>query len=644
MNQTYSIEKNYKTVGLSESVFKELIKSGGKVLETYSNVHRGSGHFSMITTFLFEESRKIVLKHLNLNPSDYSVVFGSKLQTSHIEKQLNQKDYKKISGYEIGISLGVVALAVRKRILKKIKAPFTGGGTARLVSREWIIWSKLPDKFEAGTPAIINIIMFAKALQLIKQFGEDVFNDPDNLQKITLDELFKDELDSLSGKELLSGLRMELIGKSVLVPTTNGQTDYINLDNAASTPSFKPVWNVFQKALLIPRQKQDEIHRKVRSICSEFFNVPQDKYDIFFTQNTTEAINIIAKGFENFSENDTVIVNTLLEHNSNEIPWQASKKLSLLRLPFDTFGFIDSGQLKHLLETYNSKQSYGTKQIKLVCITAASNVLGVFNDIGTISKLCHKYGAKLLVDGAQIAAHKSINIAALDIDFLAFSSHKTYAPFGSGALIARKGLLNLPHEFISEIEFSGYENPGGIAAMGKALDILQRIGMETIFYEEQNLIKYTIGKLRTIPGIKLYGITDTNSEHIKNRGGVLAFSLKGTMAPGIAKKLALNSGIGIRAGCHCSHLTVKHIEGIPPFAEKIQKFMVKVVPGMELPGVSRVSLGIQNTHKEIDRLALILNDMASKQNKKKVVSYTETKREIQFMIKSISNKLFETNK
>ncbi|MFZ2420017.1 MAG: aminotransferase class V-fold PLP-dependent enzyme, partial [Anaerolineae bacterium] len=136
-----------------------------------------------------------------------------------------------------------------------------------------------------------------------------------------------------------------------------------------------------------------------------------------------------------------VVVNTILEHNSNELPWRRLPGVALIRFPADDEGFLDLNALEALLRAYNQEGRHGRKRIRLVAVSGASNVLGVFNDLAEISRIVHRYGARLLVDAAQLIAHRKVEMAACGIDYLAFSAHKAYAPFGTGALVVRKGLL-----------------------------------------------------------------------------------------------------------------------------------------------------------------------------------------------------------
>jgi len=168
-------EKSEIQFDTSDKAFAELEKSVFTALETYSNVHRGSGHNSMVTTYLFDKAREIVLEYLGLKKGKHLVIFCTPRKAEMLKRLINSESYKTISSQEIGIPLGLCALAIKRGDLPK-GVPFqTGGGTARLISHKWIIWEKAPDKFEAGTPAIINVIAFAKALLLIKKYGKNRF-------------------------------------------------------------------------------------------------------------------------------------------------------------------------------------------------------------------------------------------------------------------------------------------------------------------------------------------------------------------------------------------------------------------------------------------------------------------------------------
>jgi selenocysteine lyase/cysteine desulfurase len=592
--------------------YAELERAIYSALETYSNVHRGSGHNSVVTTQLYEQAREIVLEYLQLNKSNHTVIFCTPRRAASLMAKLAPDDFQCLASQDFGLSIGTCALAIKNKALPKGIPAETGGGTARLMSQHWVIWAGKPDKFEAGTPAIINVIAFAKALRLAQRYGKEIFKGLTQEPMSASDILYNDELQEYRGHELLEHLRKTLIGQGILVPTMEGDTPFINLDNSASTPTFVPVWNAFRQAWCQPVLAQKEIIREVKAICAGVLNAPQTDYEVVFNSNTTEAINLVAESLtlESDGEPEPVVLSTLLEHSSNDLPWRMIPGCSLLRVTVNKEGFIDLIELETLLRSYNELGQYGKKRIKLMAVSGASNVLGICNNLEEISRIVHLYGARLLVDGAQLVAHRKVDMEGCNIDYLAFSAHKVYAPFGCGVLVSRKGMLSFNPAEMQLIQSSGEANAGGIAALGKALVLLQRIGMDLIQQDEQALTARALQGMAKISGLILFGIKDPTSSQFDHKIGVIAFILKSMMSNKVGNELALHGGIGIRYGCHCAHIITKRILNIPPFLEQFQRMIVALFPKIQLPGVARVSLGIENTAEEVDRLIVVLNLIA----------------------------------
>jgi selenocysteine lyase/cysteine desulfurase len=627
--------------------FDELERRIYFALETYSNVHRGSGHKSQISTQIYEDARKIVLWFLGIEESMYDVIFCSPLRASILESQLRPGTFFTLSSNDIGLAVGIRAIAVERKALPERPVYHSGGGTTRLVSADWIIWAGAPERFEAGTPAIINAIAFTVALKMLKSNGKEAFIaspystlSPENI-------IFHDDLEELSGQQLLEKLRLTMVGRGIPIPTTKGTVPFVNLDNAASTPAFEPVWQTFCKTWRQPRQVQQEIVPLVQSVCAEAFGAPEKEYEVLFTLNTTEAINIVAKGLTGESRTGTspVVVTTFLEHNSNDLPWRMVLDSSLIRLSVDANGFFDLAELENHLSDYNQKCLYGEKRINLVAVSGASNVLGIFNDLKAVSSIVHRYGAQLLVDAAQMAAHRKIDVEQTGIDYLVFSGHKMYAPFGTGVLIAKKELLKPDPIQLAQIRASGEENSAGIAALGKAILLLKRIGFDLIMREEQNLTGMVLDQLTKTEGITIHGIKDPGSEEFACKGGVISFSVKNIMPDKISGQLAFNGGIGTRYGCHCSHLLVKRILHVPKMLEGVQWFLLKIFPRIALPGVARISLGIENDQEEIERFIRTIREITFHPGNKKHDDFRRTsenkysKSEVKFQIKALADSI-----
>jgi selenocysteine lyase/cysteine desulfurase len=605
--QTDSPAVNYlqHSTGIkSNNAYAELEKSIFAALETYSNVHRGSGQFSQVTTHLYEMARSIVLEFLNLKKSGYKVIFCSPRRAEIFSSVLKQGSFKILRSSEYGFNLGVAAIAVRRKTLPA-GIPFeTGGGSTRLYGADWVMWAKAPERFEAGTPAIINIIAFAKALLMMKQMGSNIFIQEPFEELSATEILYDNKPEAGTGIGLLHELHKNLIGRNVLIPTTKGLQTFINFDNSASTPTFTPVWDAFRKTIHQTESTRIAIINEVRKICAEILGAPSTNYDILFTSNTTESINLAAQSLANETNPGTEpqILTTIMEHSSNDLLWRTVAGHGLLRLPASNEGLFDLNELENLLRSYNAEYQHGSKRIKLLAVTGASNVLGTCNDLSKIGSIARKYGVLLLVDAAQLVAHRKMDMKASGIDYLAFSAHKVYAPFGTGVLIVRKGLLHFGEEELKRINTSAEENPGGIAALGKALLMLNRIGYAHIEAHERKLTSRAMLELARIPGFKIHGSLPGESFYPEHKIGVIGFELKNKISSAVAGKLARRAGIGVRYGCLCAHLIIKQLAGFTPLTEKIQRFVLKIVPILNLQGITRISFGIQNTEEEVDAL------------------------------------------
>jgi len=595
----------------SPDPFEKLEAGVFAALESYSNVHRGSGQKSILSTQLFEQARKIILSHEGKSKRTHLVIFSTPGGADLLARQFRSKDLIILSSRDLGLPLGVRALIVKKRSLPKGPPVRSGGGTTRLISREWVTWAKAPSRFEPGTPPVINVICFARALQLAAKYGKNCFMRT-GIPDLSANEiLHQDEFGTARGTELLEKIRETRIGRNLMVPTYTGAMPAINLDSSASTPAFEPVWQAFRKTLRQPEKVREEIVDEVKSICAAFVGASPSQYEVIFTSNTTESINLVAEHFQMGREEDaeTVIVTSLLEHSSNDLPWRSVPGSRLIRLSMDQDGFFDLAQLELLLMEYNLDKKHGNRRISMVALSGASNVLGTCNRLATFGQTVRRYGATFLVDGAQLIAHRKIDMEASGIDILAFSAHKVYAPFGCGVLVARKEVIRFGRNRSGSISGSE-ENSAGIAALGKSLNLLARVGMDTIENEELDLTARALKKLSGLLNLQLYGVSDPGSSAFRQRLGVISFNLKNIVSFRIGRELALKKGIGIRVGCHCAHLTVKHILNVGPGLERFQRIMLTFIPGMSFPGVARVSMGIENGQEDLERLAEGLREIA----------------------------------
>lgn len=605
----------------SNNALNELENAMQAALETYSNVHRGSGHNSLVSTELFDHARQLVLDHMHLKCNRYTVIFCTPFRAARLKETLHPGEYKSISSQDFNLPFGIVALVVKKNTLPK-GTPFQpGGGTVKVVSLDHVLWADAPDKFEGGTPAIINVIAFAKALQISQKTSRQSFTGRVR-KNISLDEIFATpEFDSLSGETLLIKLKSSLLGRSLPVPTETGARRYTNLDNGASTPTFEPIWDCARRTLLLTEESYTGIIQYCREHCLKFLNTPSSDYALIYASNTTEAINIAAMNLAALWQNECepVIVNSILEHNSNELPWRYLPGSSIIRLAADSEGFIDLEELESLLTDYNVDHIHGNRRIRLIAITGASNVMGSFNDIGAISELAHRHGALILVDAAQLIAHRAVSMQKDGIDFLTFSAHKAYAPFGSGGLVMRKELLQLEHFVLNKIIDSGDQNVMGIVALTKIIQLFEKIGMGVIEEDERRLTRSFLEQLCTLSDLKIYGVGDPNSPRLQNRSGVVTLSFDKIPFNLAANRLAEIGGIGVRSGCFCAHLLGKQLLGINPWHAFLLDVAFRVLPRIAkniIPGLVRISIGLENDQDDLQQavktIQILLNEPRSR--------------------------------
>jgi cysteine desulfurase/selenocysteine lyase len=368
------------------------------------------------------------------------------------------------------------------------------------------------------------------------------------------------------------------------------------LDSAATT--LKP--NIVIDELdLYNRKETSNVHRGLywlsenatakfeltRDKISKLINSP-DRKQVIFTKGTTESVNLVAQCYaRNFlSEGDEILLSQM-EHHSNIVPWQMvaeEKKLTIRVIPINPKGEILLDEYKKLL----------TPKVKLVSVVYISNALGTINPVKEMIQSAHQTGAKFFVDAAQAISHIKVDVQDLDADFLAFSGHKMFGPTGVGVLYAKEELLNqmppyqgggdmidvvtfekttynnLPHKFEA-----GTPPIAAVIGLGKAVDYINQIGLETIHKVEVELLEYATLKLRSIPGFKIYGTA-------QNKTSVISFGLDGIHPHDIAT-LIDKEGVAIRTGHHCT--------------QPLMKFF-------EVPATCRASLSIYNNRADIDQL------------------------------------------
>lgn len=556
----------------------------------------------------------MVLKVLNVDARKFTVIFASAWHANLLTAQLAAHDYQVISSQSLGLPFGLRAVVVRRSSLPRGAPSVSGGGTVKMVSPDVVIWEDAPERFEAGTPAVLHAVALARGLQLAHARYEVLKPGLKPGSATARQILFDDPFLNLKGRDLLERLRDSLRTKIAYVPVEHGEAPFIHMDHAASTPALLPVWQAARRAWDLPGDEQQALSREVSGICLRFLGADAPQSSLIFTSNATEAINLAALliPLKQNSDEEAVVVNTLLEHNSNELPWRLKKDVKLLTLPVDDYGFMYLEKLEQWLTEYNRLGRHANQRIRLVTVCGASNVVGSYNNLARISQMVHAYGARLLVDAAQMAAHRKIDMLSTGIDYLVLSGHKMYAPFGCGLLVSLHNDWNVETQELQKIECSGEENIAGIAALGKAMLLLQRLGFDVIQAVEEELTTALIQTLHSIDGVTVYGVDDPRDPLFQQRGGVVSFSMCSTPRNVAAEELAELAGIGVRGGCFCAHLFSKQIMRIALFRSRLAEFGLRVLPGFTmqiLPGMIRVSIGLDNTLADIERLKTALQEI-----------------------------------
>lgn len=385
----------------------------------------------------------------------------------------------------------------------------------------------------------------------------------------------------------------------ILAEKVNGK-DLVWLDNAATTHKPRQVIdrikyyyehensNVHRAAHELAARSTDA-YEGAREKAARFLNAPSAK-EIVFVRGATEAINLVASSYaRHHLQKDDEILITWLEHHANIVPWQlvCEETGAKLRVaPVD-----ESGQI--LLDEYAKLLSSRTK---FVSLTHVSNALGTVTPVAEMVSLAHRYGAKVLVDGAQAVSHLKVDVQSLDADFYVFSGHKVFGPTGIGVLYGKPEALEAMRPYqgggnmIVDVTFektivhpaparfeAGTGNIADAVGLGAALDYVSSIGLDVINRYEHFLLEYGIESLSRVPGLRLIGTA-------KEKAGVLSFVLSGYTTEEVGKALS-NEGIAVRSGHHCAQPILRRF-------------------GLE--SAVRPSLALYNTCGEIDALTSVL--------------------------------------
>ncbi|WP_370948306.1 aminotransferase class V-fold PLP-dependent enzyme [Amycolatopsis sp. cg5] len=396
-------------------------------------------------------------------------------------------------------------------------------------------------------------------------------------------------------------------GADLRVPLVTGETiGYANLDHAASAPclsavrdavdEFLPWYASVHRGAGFASQVSTKLYERTRGILREFVDARATD-TVVFTRNTTDSFNLLARSLPKGTS--VVVFDT--EHHAALLPWRGPnvRRIQTPRTRLAAVSAVDSAL------------AGCPEGPRLVVLTGASNVTGELLPIKEIAAVARRHGARIALDAAQLSPHRKISVRELDVDYVAFSGHKLYAPFGAGALIGRADWLRAAQPYLAgggatkvvtgdavvwnngpERHEAGSPNTVGVYALGVACQTLSKQWDEVVEHETVLLERLRKG-LAAVPGLTELSLFDAPVDRV----GTLSFVLDGFEPGWVAAVLSAEYGIGVRDGAFCAHIATKRLIG---------------EAGATGQQALRVSLGLGTTDEHIDRLLLALRQIVAR--------------------------------
>jgi selenocysteine lyase/cysteine desulfurase len=413
-----------------------------------------------------------------------------------------------------------------------------------------------------------------------------------------------------------------MVGDDVEVPlVTGGSVRYLNLDVAASAPCLQvardaadallPWYASVHRGAGYKSRVTTEAYEAARASVARFVGARGDDVTIF-TRNTTDALNLLAACLPVGTE----VVAFASEHHANLLPWRRHA-LTLLPVPASAADAVAA---------VRGALAASTADEVLLAVTGASNVTGELWPVAEMAAAARAAGARTVLDAAQLAPHHPVDIAALDVDWVALSGHKLYAPYGAGALVGRADVLRTAEPYLQgggaarfvtpdevvwgdlpDRQEAGSPNVVGAVALAAVCEALAEVGMGTVAAHEQALVAHAEAALAAVPGIERLRLWEAGAPRI----GVLAFNLAGVHHALVAAALSAEFGIGVRYGWFCAHPMMASLLGVTPEAAAGYGATLRAGGTVALPSAVRASTGLGTTTADIDRLAEALSTLAT---------------------------------
>ena len=443
---------------------------------------------------------------------------------------------------------------------------------------------------------------------------------------------------------LLEKVKTDFIGLDTVYTLADGtKTSRVYLDSTASTLMMGKAYDLVEKFLDHYANSHSLLHFSAKISTTQyqwahervlsFLGADPEQYTCFFTgSGTTAGINRLARVFRDYRPDNDVALVSVMEHHSNDLPHRkhAGKVIHIKLNNHDSGqpGCLSLSDLEDNLLKYKGRVNY-------VAITGISNVTGIINPIYEVAELAHKYGALVLIDGAQTAAHIPVKMSGhenpdRDIDAFVFSGHKTYVPGSPGVVVCRKDILLSiePEEvgggmvedvfidnyviknYFPDREEAGTPNIPGAIALAIALEIMDHIGMDVICEQEELLINNALERMLENPDVMIYGETDLSK---CTRAGSISFNIKG-MHHGLTAAI-LNDyfNIAVRNECFCAHPYVKELI-LDDMLDAVAKMSQNEIDSKYklLAGMVRASFGLYNNQTDVDALIHAINEITAR--------------------------------
>ncbi|MFF2325868.1 MULTISPECIES: aminotransferase class V-fold PLP-dependent enzyme [unclassified Streptomyces] len=421
---------------------------------------------------------------------------------------------------------------------------------------------------------------------------------------------------------------LPVLGQDVTVPlVTGGEVTYAALDYAASAPALQRVWD--DVAAYAPyygsvhrgagylSQLSTDLFENSRATVAEFLGCRADD-QVIFTRSTTDSLNLLAAVLP--ADCQVFVYET--EHHASLLPWRDAR-VTYLNAPRTPAQAVET-----LERALAARDPHGPA---LVCVTGASNVTGELWPVKELAAAAHAHGARIVLDAAQLAPHHPVHIADLDVDWVAFSGHKLYAPFGSGVLAGRADWLQDAEPYLAgggasrkvarrtdggvDIEWhstaarheAGSPNVIGVYSIASACKALTEAGFGNLVAREQRLVTAVRAGLAEVPEVKVLSLFGDDAPRV----GVISFVVEGWNSSHFAAALSAEYGIGVRDGLFCAHPLLRTLLGSDPQAVG-ECGAPEAEPGERSLNAIRVSFGAGTPDEHVERFVGAVKELVGK--------------------------------